>query len=47
MIYTYVPMIPSMAYAPQPTNGQIDQPKAQIQLMVMMVTARSNYMFKC
>ena len=36
-------MIPSMAYAPQPTNGQIDQPKAQIQLIVMMETARSKY----
>ena len=30
-----------MAYAPQPTSGQIDQPKAQIQLTVMMDTARS------
>jgi hypothetical protein len=40
---TYVPIIPSMAYAPQPTKGQIDHPKAQIQLIVMMVTARSAF----
>lgn len=39
-------MIPSMAYAPQPTNGQMDQPKAQIQLTVMMETARSDFKLK-
>lgn len=39
-------MIPSMAYAPQPTIGQMDQPKAQIQLTVMMDTARSIFKFK-
>ena len=37
-------MMPSMAYAPQPTNGQMDQPNAQIQLMVMMETARSDWL---
>lgn len=43
---THVPMMPSIAYAPHPTSGQMDQPKAQIQLIVIMVTARSKFGLK-
>lgn len=37
--FTYVPSIPSIAYLPQPTSGHTAQPKDQIQLNVISVTA--------